>query len=80
MEVDDAAFEAALIEQFKIQADVEWQPMSAAAHHDGMNKQVVIIDQPDADRFGSEVRTADADVARCFRLQFPDGLGVEFAL
>jgi hypothetical protein len=44
VEVDHAAAETALFQQFELQADVVGEGPFAAPHHDGRDEQVALVD------------------------------------
>jgi len=59
--MNHAVFEAALVQQFELQANVVGQGPLAASDQDGREEQMALVDQPGLDRLGSEVGTAHAD-------------------
>ena len=59
VEVNHAVAETAFVQQLERQADVVGKGPLAAAHHDGRDEQVALVDQPGLERLGGEVGTAD---------------------
>ena len=63
MEVDDAAAEAALVQQLELGADAVGQGALAAADEDRDEEQLALVDQARGDRLAGELGAADRDVA-----------------
>src|SRR4051794_24616558 len=78
--MDHAAAEAALVAELEVYANAIRQRPVAAAHEDGVDEQVELVDEALPDRYAGELRAADADVALGIRLQLSDRLGVELPL
>ena len=78
--MNDAVFEAALIEQFELRADVVRQGAFAATDHDRAQEDMALVNQPGADRLAGELAAADCDVGRRGQLQLPDRVRLELAL
>jgi hypothetical protein len=57
--MNDAAFEAALIEQFELRADVVRQGSFAATSQDRAQEEMALIDKPGADRLAGEIAAPD---------------------
>src|SRR4029450_10077261 len=77
---DHAVAETAFVQQLELQADAVGKRRCPASHDDGRDEQMPLADEPDPDRLGGEVGTADRDVASRCRLELPDRLRVEIPL
>jgi uncharacterized damage-inducible protein DinB len=75
-----AAAEAAFLQQLEREPDVVGKSLVPAAHDDGDEEQMDLVDEPGLERLGGEVRAAHGEVAFRRRLQPPDRLGVEVPL
>src|SRR5439155_3590630 len=79
-EVDHAVAETALAQQLELHADVVGEALVAAAHHDGRNEQVDLVDQASPDRLAGEVGTANGEVSFGLRFHLRDRFRVEGSL
>ena len=80
MEMNDAVFEAALIEQFESRADVVRQGALAPTNHDRVQEEMTLVDQTGGDRLAGEIAAPNRDVGAQGELQLPDRVRVELAL
>src|SRR5262245_15718199 len=80
VEMNEAAREAALVEQLELRAHVVGHGALAASHHDRAQEQMALVDQPGADRLAGELGTPDRDVGLRGLLELPDGVRLELAL
>ena len=62
MEMNDAASEPALIQQFELRTDVVGQCPLAATHQDWPEEQMALVDQTRRDCLAGELGTPDRDV------------------
>src|SRR5664279_3075859 len=79
VQVDHAAAEMAYAAQFELPDDIVGKGRITAAHNNGREEQVALVDQPGPDRLSGEVGTAHGDVTSRRGLHFPDRVGVEVA-
>jgi hypothetical protein len=57
--MNDAVFEAALIEQLELRADVVRQGAFAATDHDRAEEEMALVNQPGVDRLAGELGARD---------------------
>src|SRR5829696_4100364 len=62
MEMDDTAAEAVFIEQLEVQSDAVGQGGRAATHDNGIDEQVIFVDDPNLDGLGGELSSTDTEV------------------
>jgi hypothetical protein len=77
VEVDNAAGEAALTQQFQLHAAAVGESPVGAAHDDGRDEQMVLVEQPGLHHLAGEVGPAHRDVASRRRFHLPNRFGVE---
>ena len=75
--MNDAVSEASLVEEFELCPDLVGKRPFAAAHQDGPEEQIALIDQAVGKRLASELGTPDRDVSLRGLLQPADRIGVE---
>jgi hypothetical protein len=61
--VNHAVAETAFVQQLELEADLAGESLDAAAHHDGRDDEVDLVDQPGLDRLSGEIGTAHDQVA-----------------
>src|ERR1700722_13959182 len=79
-QVHRAVGETPFRQQFEGQVRSAGEGLLAAAHHDGADDQVALVDQAGLQRLGGQHRAADRDVPVRARFQLPDRRGVEVPL
>ncbi len=80
MQVHHAVAEPAFVHQLEVNAHIVREVPRTAAHHDGRDEQVDLVDQPGPDRLGGEAGAANGDVRSRRNLHLPDRLGIERSL
>src|SRR5262249_58993170 len=74
MEVDDAALEAAIVEQLEPHPHVVGKGARSPAHDDRVEEEMALVDEAGGERRRGEVGTSHGEVALGRRLPTPDRL------
>jgi hypothetical protein len=77
--VNHTVFEASLIEEFQVNANLAWQIRIAATHNNRRDEYVVLVDKTSPNGVGSQRRTAHRNIpigvflqlAYSFRVKLP---------
>ena len=78
--MNDAISEPAFVEELEFCSDVVRQGMLAAAHHDGAQEQVALVDKPRSDCLAGKLGASICDVCSRGRLELTHGGGIELSL